>query len=433
MSTGQANICGRLLLFCRWGFENRMSEWERQLEIIKRGAVEIIPEEELKEKLRRSLAAGRPLQVKLGLDPTAPDIHLGHTVVLKKLRHFQDLGHQVTLVLGDYTARVGDPSGKTETRKPLTGEEVMANARTYEAQVFKILDPDRTRVRFNSEWLAPLDFAAVLELASKYTVARMLERDDFAKRFHGGLPISIHEFFYPLMQGYDSVALKADVELGGTDQKFNLLMGRTLQKEYGQEPQIALTTPLLEGLDGVHKMSKSLGNYIGITEPPREMYGKLMSLADELMPRYFELATPVSIEELRALKAGLEAGSVHPRDAKMRLARAIVEVYHGKEAAAAAETEFRKVFQQRELPTDIPAFSVPSGALTGGRIWLPKLLVLAGLSASTSEARRLIGQGAVKINETKVTNADTEIEPVSDWIIQVGRRKFVRLTLDRET
>jgi len=403
-----------------------MSELDRQLEIIRRGAVEIIPEDELKEKLRRSLATGRPLQVKLGLDPTAPDIHLGHTVVLHKLRHFQDLGHQVTLVLGDYTARVGDPSGKTETRKPLTGEEVMANARTYEAQVFKILDPNRTRVRFNSEWLAPLDFAAVLELASKYTVARMLERDDFAKRFHGGLPISIHEFFYPLMQGYDSVALKADVELGGTDQKFNLLMGRTLQKEYGQEPQVALTTPLLEGLDGVHKMSKSLGNYIGITEPPEEMYGKLMSLSDDLMVRYFELVTPVSLEELRALKTGLETGTVHPRDLKMRLARTVVETYHGKKAAAVAEDEFRKVFQQRELPTDIPDFPVPAGALTGGRIWLPKLLVLAGLCSSTSEARRLIGQGAVKVDEQRVVD-ENEITPRTGMIIRVGRRKFTRL------
>jgi tyrosyl-tRNA synthetase len=405
-----------------------MSELERQLAIIRRGAVEIIPEEELAEKLRRCLATGRPLRVKLGLDPTAPDIHLGHTVVLQKLRQFQDLGHEVILVLGDFTARIGDPSGKSETRKQLTEQEVAANARTYEAQVFKILDPQRTRVRFNSEWLAPLDFAAVLELSSKYTVARMLERDDFAKRFRRGLPISIHEFFYPLMQGYDSVALRADVELGGTDQKFNLLMGRTLQKEYGQEPQIALTMPLLEGLDGVHKMSKSLGNYVGITEPPEEMYGKLMSLPDELMIRYFELVTPVSLGELGRIKTDYAAGKVHPRDLKMRLARTVVENFHGPEAAVVAEAEFRKVFQQRALPTDVPVVTVPEDACPSGRIWLPKLLVLAGLAPSTSAARRLIGQGAVKINGQRVNDPETEMVPQPGTVVQVGRRKFVRLS-----
>jgi tyrosyl-tRNA synthetase len=404
-----------------------MSELERQLEIIRRGAVEIIPEDELVEKLRRSLAAGRPLKIKLGLDPTAPDIHLGHTVVLHKLKQFQYLGHEVVLVLGDYTARIGDPSGKTETRKPLTGNEVLANARTYEAQVFKVLDGERTRIAFNSRWLAPLDFAGVLELASKYTVARMLERDDFAKRFHGGLPISIHEFFYPLMQGYDSVALTADVELGGTDQKFNLLMGRTLQKEYGQEPQVAITMPLLEGLDGVQKMSKSLGNYVGITEPPSEMYGKLMSLADELMMPYFELVAPVSLAELQAIKVELAAGVVHPRDLKMRLARTVVETYHGTEAALAAEREFKKIFQERGLPTDIPAFAVPPQVLENGLIWLPKLLVLSGLASSTSEARRLIKQGGVRLDGEKVTDQDLELMPKGGTVVQVGRRKFVRL------
>lgn len=404
-----------------------MLELERQLEIIRRGAVEIIPEDELVEKLRRSLAQGRPLRIKLGLDPTAPDIHLGHTVVLHKLKQFQDLGHEVILVLGDYTARIGDPSGKTETRKPLTEAEVSANARTYEAQVFTILDAQRTRVAFNSSWLAPLDFAGVLELASKYTVARMLERDDFAKRFHDGLPISIHEFFYPLMQGYDSVALEADVELGGTDQKFNLLMGRTLQKEYGQEPQIALTMPLLEGLDGVQKMSKSLGNYVGINEPPQEMYGKLMSLSDDLMERYFELVTPVSLKELRRIKAALAAGAVHPRDLKIRLARTVVETYHGADAAGAAEREFKKVFQERELPSDIPAFRVPPEALENNRIWLPRLLVFAGLVASTSEARRLIKQGGVKVDVVRIDDSNADIELRPGMVIQVGRRKFARL------
>jgi tyrosyl-tRNA synthetase len=282
-------------------------------------------------------------------------------------------------------------------------------------------------VVFNSQWLAPLDFAGVLELASKYTVARMLERDDFAKRFHNGLPISIHEFFYPLMQGYDSVALEADVELGGTDQKFNLLIGRTLQKEYGREPQVALTLPLLEGLDGIHKMSKSLGNYVGITEPPQEMYGKLMSLSDELMERYFELVTPVSLEELRQIKAERAAGTVHPRDLKMRLARTVVEAYHGPEAALAAEREFVKVFQERDLPSDIPGFAVPGEMLRDGRIWLPKLLVLSGLTSSTSEARRLIKQGGVKINGGRVTDPNAEVEPKPGMIIQVGRRKFVKL------
>lgn len=400
---------------------------EAQLEIIRRGAVEIIPEDELVDKLRRSLSTGKPLRVKLGLDPTAPDIHLGHTVVLQKLKQFQDLGHQVFLVLGDYTGRIGDPSGKSETRKQLTEEEVLANARTYEEQIFKILDPEKTNIVFNSSWLASLSFAQVLELSSKYTVARMLERDDFEKRFRAQQPISIHEFFYPLMQGYDSVALKADVELGGTDQKFNLLMGRTLQKEYGQEPQIAITMPLLEGLDGVQKMSKSLGNYVGITEPPGEMYGKLMSLADELMPRYFELVTPLSLEEVRKIQADIAAERLHPRDAKMLLARTVVTAYHGAEAAEAAEAEFKKVFQQHALPSEIPTFKVPEEAIADGRIWLPKLMVLSGLAPSTSEARRLIKGGGVKVHENRVTDANAEIEPIPGLIIQVGKRKFIRL------
>lgn len=403
------------------------TELARQMAIIKRGAAEIIPEEELAEKLRRSIATGRPLRVKLGLDPTAPDIHLGHTVVLQKLRQFQELGHQVCLVIGDFTGRIGDPSGKSETRRQLSEDEVLANARTYEEQVFKILDPDRTEIVFNSQWLAPLDFAAVIELSSKYTVARMLERDDFAKRFREGLPISIHEFFYPLMQGYDSVALKADVELGGTDQKFNLLVGRTLQKEYGQEPQVALMMPILEGLDGVQKMSKSLGNYVGVNEPPGEMYGKLMSIPDTLMPRYFELVSPLPLEEVQAINAALAEGA-NPRDAKMRLARSIVAAFHGEDKAREAEEEFRRVFQRRELPSEMPVYAIPAGMAEQGKVWLPRLMTLAGLTTSTSEAKRLIRQGGVRVDDQRVSDPEMEIVPRPGMVIQAGRRKFVKLS-----
>ena len=400
---------------------------KKQMEIIRRGAVEILPENELADKLKRSIETNKPLTVKLGMDPTAPDIHLGHTVVLQKLRQFQDLGHNAILILGDYTARIGDPTGKTETRKQLTEKEVLANASTYERQIFKILDPGRTKVVFNSEWLSPLTFADVIELAARYTVARMLERDDFARRFKENLPISIHEFFYPLMQGYDSVALRADVELGGTDQKFNLLMGRTLQKEYGQEPQVALMMPILEGLDGVHKMSKSLGNYIGIDEPPREMYGKTMSIADDLMLRYFELVTAVPLEELHEIEAGIKSGSTHPRDVKMRLAREIVAQYHGQEEAFSAEEEFKRIFQQRELPDEIPTLQLDAELLENGRVWLPKLLVSSGMAGSTSEARRLIQQGGVKLDGEKTGDPNLQIEPVSGMLIQVGKRKFIRI------
>ncbi|KFD41823.1 tyrosyl-tRNA synthetase [Peptococcaceae bacterium SCADC1_2_3] len=405
-----------------------MYEAEQQLEIIKRGTVEIIPEEELLQKLKRAEAAGKPLRVKLGLDPTAPDIHLGHTVVLQKMRQFQALGHEVFLILGDFTARIGDPTGENQTRRQLTEEEVRANALTYEKQIYKILIPEKTKLLFNSQWLAPLNFAQVIQLAAKYTVARMLERDDFDRRFKEGYPIGVHEFFYPLMQGYDSVVLRADVELGGTDQKFNLLMGRTLQKEYGQEPQVALMMPILEGLDGSQKMSKSLGNYIGINEPPQEIYGKTMSLPDHLMFRYFELATMLSIEKQRHLKDGLTQGVLHPRDIKMRLAREIVTIYHGKEAALQAEEEFKRVFQQKELPEDIPDFNLAPTVLDSqGFIWLPKLMLLAGLASSTSEGRRLIQQGGVKINGEKITDPAYKLIPVNGMVIQAGKRKYVRL------
>ncbi|WP_420795388.1 tyrosine--tRNA ligase [Desulfofalx alkaliphila] len=400
---------------------------EKQLEVIRRGVAEIIPEEELVEKLKESIKNNKPLKVKLGLDPTAPDIHLGHTVVLQKLRQFQDLGHSVIIILGDYTGRIGDPSGKSETRKQLTEEEVLFNAQTYEKQIFKVLDKEKTRVVFNSQWLAPLTFKEVLTLSAKYTVARMLERDDFQKRFTANLPISIHEFFYPLMQGYDSVALEADIELGGTDQKFNLLMGRHLQKEYGQQPQIAITMPILEGLDGVNKMSKSLGNYIGIDEPANEMYGKTMSIPDDLMVRYFELVTRVPLEEVRQIEASLKEGSAHPRDIKMRLGREIVTIYHGAEAARRAEEAFVKVFQQRNLPDDIPEFKITDEMMEEGQVVLPKLLLAANMVASTSEARRLVKQRAVRIDGETVTDANLRFNVDKEMIINVGKRKFAKI------
>ncbi|WP_425061219.1 Tyrosine--tRNA ligase [Sporomusa carbonis] len=397
---------------------------EQQLKIIKRGVAEILPEAELIEKLKRSVDTGVPLRVKLGLDPTAPDIHLGHTVVLRKLKQFQDLGHHIIIIIGDFTGRIGDPTGKSETRKQLTEEDICRNAKTYEEQIFRILDREKTEVTFNSTWLAPLNFADVVKLAAKYTVARMLERDDFNKRFKEGRPISVHEFFYPLMQGYDSVALKADIEFGGTDQKFNLLMGRHLQEEYGQEPQIAIMMPIIEGLDGVQKMSKSLGNYIGINESPAEIYGKAMSVPDELMVRYYELVTDVSLDELENIKTGLKDNTLHPRDAKMRLAHTLVRLYHGSDAADVAQSEFVKIFQQRDLPTDIPEVEL---LLDNSPVGLPKLIVSLGLASSNSEARRSIQQGAVKVNGEKITDPNHQIIPESGMIIQVGKRKFAKI------
>jgi len=400
-----------------------------QIEIIKRGTAEIIPETELIAKLENSLKNNQPLKVKLGLDPSAPDIHLGHTVVLHKMRQFQELGHQVIIIIGDFTGRIGDPTGKSETRKPLTEEEIKNNAQTYKEQIFKILDKEKTQVVFNSHWLAPLNFAQIVELAAKTTVARMLERDDFSKRYSSNQPISIHEFFYPLMQGYDSVHLHADIELGGTDQKFNLLMGRTLQKEYNQEPQIAITMPILEGLDGVQKMSKSLGNYIGINEAPEEIYGKAMSIADELMLRYFELVTDITLDELNQLKLQLERGQLHPRDTKMRLAKTLVTMYHGQDAAQKAEKHFKTVFQKKDLPDDIPELVIKADMLENGRIWLPKLIVDGNLSNSTSEARRLIKQGAVRINDERIEDLDYKLQPEDNMVIKAGKRKFLKIRL----
>lgn len=395
---------------------------QEQLRQIKHGVAGLINEEELLKKLERSIKEDKPLVVKLGLDPTAPDIHLGHTVPLRKLRLLQDFGHQIIILIGGFTARIGDPSGKSVTRPPLTKEQVLENANTYKTQIFKVLDPEKTIVRDNSEWLEEMNFADVLRLAGSYTVARMMERDDFDKRYKEGRPIGIHEFMYPLMQGYDSVALHADIEFGGTDQTFNLLMGRHLQEQHEQEPQVVITMPLLEGLDGVQKMSKSLGNYIGIDEAPKEMYGKSMSIPDELMMRYFMLVTDMSIEEQEEMATRLENGELHPRDAKMQLARTIVCLYHGEEAAMEAEEEFKRVFQQRALPTDIPEFAMdaPSEA-----VFVPQFCTDAGLTSSNGEARRSIKAGAFKINGEKYTEENLVLE--DGMIVQVGKRKFVKI------
>ena len=403
---------------------------DKQLEIIKRGTAEIIPEEELVEKLKRSIKEDRPLRVKLGLDPTAPDIHLGHTVVLHKMRQLQELGHDIILIMGDFTGRIGDPSGRSETRRQLTEEEIQKNVATYRDQVGKIIDINKTRLVYNSSWLGTLSFSDVVTLAAKYTVARMLERDDFERRYKQGIPIGIHEFLYPLMQGYDSVVVKADIELGGTDQKFNLMVGRDLQREFGQEPQVAITMPILEGLDGVQKMSKSLGNYIGISDPPNEIYGKTMSITDELIVRYFELVTPVPLEEVRQIRDDMNSGQLNPRDAKMRLARELVTMFHGREAAINAEKEFIAVFQKGALPDDIPDVFIPQDELgDDGTIWLPKLLTAAGLANSTSAGKRSIIQGAVRIDGEKITDPDHRVLVTNGMIVQIGKRKFARIKL----
>lgn len=405
------------------------AEVNRQLRIIEKGTTEILPREELARKLQRSIQTKVPLKVKLGLDPTAPDLHIGHTVVFQKLRDFQSLGHIVQLVIGDFTARIGDPTGKSETRKQLSEEEVKKNAKTYTDQLFKVLNPDKTEIYFNSHWLSPLTFADVTHLASKCTVARMLERDDFSKRYHSGQAISIHEFFYPLMQGYDSVALKSDIEIGGTDQTFNLLMGRQLQKEYGQEEQVIITMPLLEGLDGVKKMSKSLGNYIGVDELPQEMYGKAMSIPDELMIKYYELTTDLTLDELEHLKQALAEGTLHPRDAKMKLAHTLVRMYHGQEAADEAENRFRTVFQQNALPDDIPEVVIEATELKDGKLWVVALLSQLGLVSSNGEGRRMIQQGGVRINQEKITDTHAQIAIENGMVVQVGKRKFAKVKL----
>lgn len=398
---------------------------EQQIEILKRGTVEIISEDDLLAKLRQN----RPLRVKLGVDPSAPDIHLGIAIVLRKLRQFQDLGHQAILVVGDFTGLIGDPSEKKKTRPMLTREEIERNVATYRDQYGKILDPARTRVVFNSEWLAKLKFEDVIKLAAKTTVARVLERDDFTTRLKSGTPVFMHEILYPLCQAYDSVMLKADVELGGTDQKFNNLMGRDLQREFDQGPQVVLLTPLLVGVDGVEKMSKSLGNAIGIADPPADMYGKIMSIPDHLITHFMEFCTEIPVEKIKAVEAGLKSGGVHPRDAKAQLAREIVTLWHGPEQAAAAAREFERVFVKKDTPDEIPETVLSRDDVKQGKVRLVKLLLLAGMAESSSDARRLISQGGVSINGDLINNVNAEV-PVKDGaVIRVGRRRFARIRL----
>ncbi len=395
-----------------------------QMAVIKRGTVEVLIEKELEEKLEKSLKSGVPLKIKAGFDPTAPDLHLGHTVLLHKMRQFQQLGHEICFLIGDFTGMIGDPTGKSETRKVLTREDVLRNAETYKEQVFKILDPEKTRVVFNSEWLAPLTATDMIGLAAKYTVARMLEREDFSNRFANQLPISIHEFLYPLIQGYDSVALKADVELGGTDQKFNLLVGRELQREWGQVPQTVITMPLLEGLDGVNKMSKSLGNYIGINEPADEIFGKVMSVSDDLMIRYYELLSDMPLADLDKLKIGIKDGSVHPMEAKKQLGREMVARYHGAPAAAQAEENFVRRFRDNQTPEEMPEVKL---SCPEEKALLCKVLAQADLVKSNSEGRRAIQQGGVKVNGEKVSDENLEISCQGEYVIQVGKRRFARV------
>ena len=399
-------------------------EIQSQLALIKRGIDELLVESELLEKLKE----GRPLRIKAGFDPTAPDLHLGHTVLINKLRHFQELGHKVMFLIGDFTGMIGDPTGKNVTRPPLSREQIVENARTYQDQVFRILDPAQTEICFNSTWLESLGSAGMIRLAAQHTVARMLERDDFAKRYANHQPIAIHEFLYPLCQGYDSVAMKADVELGGTDQKFNLLVGRELQKHYGQPPQCILMMPLLEGLDGVNKMSKSLGNYIGITEPPREIFGKLMSIPDELMWRYYDLLSFRTAEEIAGYRREAEAGR-NPRDIKVLLAQEIVARFHSKAAAEEALQEFEARFRHGSLPEDMPELTLNVNAPAGAGMPIIQILKQAGLTSSTSEALRMIGQGGVRLNGEKLADKDLALAAGDTFVLQVGKRKYARITL----
>ena len=398
-----------------------MTDITEQLEIIKRGSDELLVEQELSERLR----TGRPLRVKAGFDPTAPDLHIGHTVLINKLRQLQDLGHHVIFLIGDFTGMIGDPTGKNATRPPLTRDDVIRNAATYKEQVFRILDREKTEIAFNSTWMDKLGSADMIRLAASYTVARMLERDDFGKRYKGGQPIAIHEFLYPLVQGYDSVALKADLELGGTDQKFNLLVGRELQRHWGMPSQCILTMPLLEGLDGVNKMSKSLNNYVGITEAPNEMFGKLMSISDELMWRYIELLSFESIATVRKWKEEVSAGR-NPRDIKVAFAQEIVNRFHDQAAAEKALADFEARFKQGALPEDIPDFQVTAD---GGAVRLVQILKQTGLTASTSEGMRMIGQGGVRVDGEKIADKGLQLSSGSIVILQVGKRKFARVTV----
>ena len=398
-----------------------MVDVERSMQVIKRGCDELLVDAELIARLN----SGRPLRIKAGFDPTAPDLHLGHTVLINKLRHFQDLGHHIMFLIGDFTGLIGDPTGKSVTRPPLSREQILENARTYKEQVFKILDPEKTEIFFNSSWFDDLGAAGMIRLAAQHTVARMLERDDFAKRYAGGLPIAIHEFLYPLCQGYDSVAMRADVELGGTDQKFNLLVGRELQKHYGQAPQTVLTMPLLEGLDGVHKMSKSMGNYIGINETPREIFGKIMSISDELMWRYFDLLSFREGAEIEGLKSEVLAGR-NPRDVKVTLALELVARFHTKEAAEYALEEFDARFRKGVLPDDMPEMLLYA---QGSILTLVQVLKQIGLTASTSEGLRMVESGAVRANGEKVSDKSRVVMPGETIVLQVGKRKFAKVTV----
>jgi len=403
---------------------------DQQIEMITRGTFDIVPKAGLKAKLLDSAKCGKPLQVKLGLDPTAPDIHLGFAVVLRKLRQFQDLGHEVVIIIGDYTALIGDPSGRSTTRPMLSSEEIAANGKTYVTQLAKVLDPEKTIVRFNSEWLGKLSFAELVNLASKMTVAQVMQREDFANRFSLGQPIGLHELLYPLAQAYDSVAIHADIEMGGQDQTFNNLAGRALQKELGQEPQVVLLMPLLVGLDGVKKMSKSLGNYVGISEAPTTMFGKLMSISDSLMPTYFELCTDVPMEEVRVLTDG---SLTHPREAKKRLGREIITLYHGAEAAQSADDEFERVHKEHQVPEEMPEITVSLDICTAdGQVRVTALLVAAGLAPSAGEAKRLIQQGGVSVDGLKLTDPAGMLEIQTGQVIKVGKNRFARLLVPTE-
>ncbi|MCC0636654.1 tyrosine--tRNA ligase [Clostridioides sp. ES-S-0001-02] len=400
-----------------------MKSIDEQMRIIMKGVDDLIDEKELREKLIKSEKEGKPMIVKLGLDPSAPDIHLGHTVVLRKMKQLQDLGHQIVIIIGDFTGKIGDPTGKSKARKALTTEQVLENAKTYQEQIFKVLDKEKTIVRFNSEWLAKLNFEDVIKLAATITVARMLEREDFKKRYEGQMPISVHEFFYPLMQAYDSIALEADIELGGTDQRFNLLMGRSLQREFGMESQIVIMMPLIEGLDGKEKMSKSLGNYIGIDEEAGIMYQKSMEIPDELIVKYYNLVTDVHPDEVNKIETQLKDGSVNPRDIKMNLAREIVTLYHGEEAAKEAEERFKSVFQKGQIPEDIQTIQVKQEEFD-----LIEVLVYNEIVKSKSEVRRLASQGGVKVNGEKVEDLST-VAKESELVVQIGKKKFVKIEL----
>ncbi len=404
-------------------------EARRQVAVLKARTVDLLVEGELYQKLCRSLRTATPLRVKLGLDPTAPDLHIGHTVVIHKLREFQTLGHHVIFLIGDFTGMIGDPSGRSETRKPLTGEQIQQNAETYKRQIFKILDPARTIVEYNSRWGKALGSEGIIKLAAQYTVARMLERDDFQKRYAAGRPISLHEFLYPLLQGYDSVALRADVELGGTDQKFNLLVGRELMRESGLEPQVIMTLPILEGLDGVQKMSKSVGNYIGIDEDAQTIFGKAMSIPDGLIVRYMELATATPTEEIEAVRSGLASGTVHPRDAKVRLAKVLVAQYHSTEAAEEADLWFAQTFSARQFPEDAEVVQVDEALIKDdGQVWIIQLITYCGKGTiSNSEATRLVRQGGVKLDGTVVSDREFRLRVDREHQLQVGKRRFYRV------